>query len=476
MIQKIKHRWHCRGGYREVLVIAIPLILSTSAWSIQHFIDRMYLTWYSPETIAACMPASILNFTLLSFFIGTASYVGTFVAQYFGAKMYEQIGKAVWQGIYFSLIAMLVLFIFIPLSDPIFEFVGHDTEIRKLESQYFMILCMGAFFPVASSAISGFFSGLGHTWTVMWVNSAATVVNVILDYLLIFGNGGFPEMGIQGAAIATVISMMVSFALFFLLMCKKNYRTKFGILKGTAFDTGLFKRLWKFGSPNGAQFMIDMLGFTIFLLLVGRYGKIELAATNIAFNINMAAFMPMIGCGIAVSIMVGQRLGEKKPDAAEFATWSAAHICFLYMASISICYVFFPRFFLSPFGFDGDPEIFKQISDYGIVLLRFIAFYSLFDTFVIVFSSAIKGAGDTKFVMKAVTIVSWLVLVIPTYLAVAVYQWNLFAAWAFASAYISILGVIFFYRFIEGKWKKMLVIEKSKTESSGNLAEATASK
>ena len=82
----VKNRWYAEGGYGEVLRIAIPLIISTGSWSVQHFVDRMFLTWYSPEAIAAAMPAGILNFTITCIFIGTASYVGTFVAQYYGAR------------------------------------------------------------------------------------------------------------------------------------------------------------------------------------------------------------------------------------------------------------------------------------------------------------------------------------------------------------------------------------------------------
>ena len=88
----LKNRWNSVGGYREVLVVAIPLILSTATWSIQHFVDRMFLTWYSPETIAAAMPAGMLSFTVISIFMGTAGYVSTFVAQYHGARRFHRIG------------------------------------------------------------------------------------------------------------------------------------------------------------------------------------------------------------------------------------------------------------------------------------------------------------------------------------------------------------------------------------------------
>ncbi|NIW98799.1 MAG: hypothetical protein GWN13_11235 [Phycisphaerae bacterium] len=100
MLTKLKQRWRERSGYGEVLKIAFPLILSTGSWSVQHFIDRMFLTWYSPQAIAASMPAGLLFWTVISLFVGMAVYVNTFVAQYYGAKRKDRVGPSVWQGIY----------------------------------------------------------------------------------------------------------------------------------------------------------------------------------------------------------------------------------------------------------------------------------------------------------------------------------------------------------------------------------------
>jgi MATE family multidrug resistance protein len=242
-------------------------------------------------------------------------------------------------------------------------------------------------------------------------------------------------------------------------LLKKKYRVTYHTWSGRGVDIEMFKRLIKFGFPNGVQFFLDMLGFTLFILLVGRYGKVELAATNIAFNINSLAFLPMIGMGIAVSVVVGQRLGENEPEKAEYSVWSALHLGMIYMTLISICYLAFPGLFLRPFGY-GDEESFEAIYEYGVVLLRFVALYSVFDSLIIVFSSAIKGAGDTKFVMWAIVLLSWSLMVIPTYLAVSVFKWTLFSAWGFATNYILILGVVFYLRFRGGAWKTMRVIEE----------------
>ena len=443
-----------------MLVVAIPLILSTATWSVQHFVDRMFLTWYSPEAIAAAMPAGMLNFSMVSIFMGTAGYVTTFVAQYYGANRLYRIGPALWQGVYISLIGGILMLGAIPFAGPVFDMVGHSSLVRQNEVAYFQILCAGGGAYAASYALSGFFSGRGKTWPVLWVNAATTGVNLILDYTLIFGHWGFPELGIRGAGIATVAAGVFSVMTFFALLSIGENNKIYHTLKGWRLEKDLFVRLVRFGFPSGVQFFLEMAGFTAFVLVVGRLGITSLAATNIAFNINTLAFMPMIGCGIAVSVLVGQYLGADKPELAQSAAYSGFHLTLAYMISIAAAYVLVPDIFVAPFALRADPGGFSEIYGYSIVLLRFVAVYSVFDTMNIIFCSAIKGAGDTRYVMLLTVFLSLFVFIAPVYLVVVVFEWGLMVAWVFATAYIILLGVFFYLRFLGGKWKTMRVIEQ----------------
>lgn len=456
----LRSRWDGDGGYKDVLKIAGPLILSMGFWSILHFIDRVFLAWYSSEALAASMPASMLSFAFGSFFLGTAGYVNTFVAQYYGSKRFERVGAAVWQGIYFCLIAGLLMVFLVPLAEPIFVLAGHDPEVRVLEVVYFRILITWIWAVFLMSTISTFFSGRGDTWTVMWVNVVAVLINIVLDYVWIFGYWGFPEWGIRGAAWATVVAEVFGCLVFFILMLRKKFRESYHTLSAWRFDWGLFVRLWKFGAPNGLQFMIEISAFTIFVLLVGRLGRVELAAANVTFNINTLAFVPMLGVGIAVSTLVGQYLGEDRPDSAERSTWSAIQLSLVYMIVMASAYLFVPDLFLRPFESGANSAEFGPVRDLCVVLLRFVALYCVFDAAYIVFSAAIKGAGDTRFVMWVTVVLSSLVMVIPTYLFVVVYELGIFFSWGIVTAYIILAGLIFFWRFKGGKWKSMRVIEQ----------------
>jgi len=463
----LRHRWGAEGGYREFLQLALPLILSTASWSVQHFIDRVFLAWHSTAALAAALPAGMASFTFLSLFMGVVGYANTFVAQYIGARRPERVGPAVWQGIYLALASGLLALIPVAFAGPLFELVGHDAIIRQEETEYFRILCYGTGPQVLSTAASCFFSGRGQTWVVLAVNVVAIGANIILDYGLIFGHWGLPAMGIAGAAWATNIGLTIAALSFLGLFLRKQYREEFATLRGWRFDAKLFRRLLRFGGPNGLNFMLDIMAFSLFILVVGKLGPIPLAATNLAFNVNSLAFMPLIGCGIAISTMVGQRLGRDAPEEAEYCTWTGFHMAFAYMGTMVLGYVFLPEFFLSPFDLRAQDADFIEARDTAIVLLRFVAIYCLFDAFYMVFTAALKGAGDTRFIMWVSVTMAWAIMVIPSFIALTYFGAGLYVLWSFICAFIIIMGMVFFFRFRTGKWKSMRVIEQKPVVEEG---------
>ena len=308
----------------------------------------------------------------------------------------------------------------------------------------------------------------------MWANLIMMAVNLVLDYLFIFGKGGLPAMGIAGAGYATVIAAASSCLFYVSLAFRKKYNREYKTLSGFRFDRKLIGRVIRFGLPSGIQFLIDVSGFSIFILLVGKIGTDELAATSITFNINTLAFMPMIGFGIAISVIVGQFQGEGKAGAAERSVFSGAHLCFLYMTFIAATYVAIPGLYISAFGARADPAKFADISRFIKILLRFVAVFTLFDTMNIVFASALKGAGDTRFVMIMIIVLSIGGLTIPSIIAISILGAGIFTAWYIVSGYIIILAISFLLRFLTGKWKSMRVIEKGEPSILVNLPDAPA--
>ena len=450
--------WRGPGGCAEVLNLSIPLIISIGSQSVLMFTDRMFLSWYSTDAMAAAMQAGITSFGIASLFYGTVSYVNTFVAQYTGSAQNNKTGPAVWQGIYIAIVAGVLLLFLIPMAGQLFLWMGHSPDVRGYEIIYFQIMCVNALPMLIAAALGGFFTGRGDTRTVMWVNLAGVGINIVLDYILIFGKLGLPRLGVAGAAWATFASSVVIVAVYFYIFTRKPHRDSFATIKGWKFDPEIVRRLLRYGLPNGMQFMLDICAFAAFIMFVGRISSTALAATSVAFGINTLAFMPMLGIGVAVTTLVGQSLGRNEPSAAAKSTWSGFYITYAYMASIAAGYWFFPKVFLYPFSIGAGASDYAAIEPVAIKLLAFVAFYCLFDSGNIIFSAALKGAGDTRFVMYITIILGWLFMVLPTWLLVKA-GYGVYWVWSFATAYVCILAVVFLLRFLAGKWKNMRVIE-----------------
>jgi MATE family multidrug resistance protein len=396
----------------------------------------------------------------MSLFIATAGYVSTFVAQYHGAGQDGKVGGVLWQAVPIAVFAGLLNLALIPAAPVFFAWVGHVPAVQAEEVILFRIMCLCAFPVVMGSAFSGMLSGLGRTTPVMVITLAGTGVNILMDYLLIFGRAGFPEMGIRGAGWASVIAGCVQLVSYAFLVFGGRLRERYGTLNWRP-DLKAFWALIRFGLPSGIQFFIDMVGFTGFILLVGRLGRNELAATNLAFNVNTIAFMPMIGIGITVSVLVGQALGKNDPKLARASVQSAIEMTLLYMGVVAALFVLVPRLFILPFAAASDPGQFAAIGDLTVVLMRFVAVYTLFDGGNIIFSSAIKGAGDTRFVMWMILVLSLGVLILPSFVAITWLSASVYLCWAIATLYVVSLGVAFFLRYRQGAWESMRVIERS---------------
>ncbi len=471
------------GGYRELLAIAVPMILSSGTQSMMHVIDRVFLTWHSEAAVAAALPSGILFWSCLSLPFGIVSYSNAFVAQYDGAKQPERAASSVWQAAYFAIACGIILALPAFWSAWLFRVIDHLPEVQKLEVGYFSWICLGAAPALLSAALSSFFSGRGQTGLVFAVNAASMLVNAVLDYAMIFGWGPIPAMGMAGAAIATNLANVFAVVCFIALLTRHDARVTYGFWKHWRYSQLLMKDLFKFGGPSGLQMFLDVAGFAAFMMMIGWIGQRELAATNIAFNLNTLAFIPVIGVGIAVSTLVGHRIGEGRPDIAEKSVKKGFVLAGGIMLVCGAVYVLAPQILLAPYEYGAHnkatneaaknvstgteserTEDFAKVRSVVIILLRFVAIYSFFDAMAIIFGSAIRAAGDTVFSMLVTFACAWGLLVLPTYLTWRVLGKGnegalLFWCWIWCSIYVMALGFIYYARFRGGRWKTMSVIE-----------------
>ena len=443
------------------------------------FCDRLFLAWHSQVALAAVMPSGVMVWTLLSFPFGIALYTNVFVAQYFGAGQEKRIASVIWHGLFLATLFLPVFLTSIIWPGWIFSMAGHDPAIASSEAEYFRYASIGSIAHVYGAVLTSFFIGLGRTRTVMVVDVCAASLNVVLDWALIFGvavgsNVLVEPMGIRGAAIATSLALWIKAIVFLALVLSPANVKRFGFLDRFRLSLSTVGRMIGFGASSGLQFLIECLGIAAFTLMIAQLGQIPAAATTVAISVNMMVFVPIWGLSTAVSAMVGQQIGEGKPKLAARATWTSLVIGLVYTSAFGVMYLAIPDVFL--IGHNAHAESFDEISRLARILLLFVAAYCIFDSIQIIFVGAIKGAGDTLFVVITSLICSALFVAIgyAGYEFLSSDHQKLFWWWGALTGWIVLLSIIFGVRFCKGKWKSMQVIEKEliATDSIDQAAES----
>ncbi|MFO0930081.1 MAG: MATE family efflux transporter [Gemmataceae bacterium] len=451
-------RWPTWQSGRELVRLAWPFILTNSCWTLQIVLDRILLSRSSTEAVGAGMAAVMMFWSALSLFQWTTNYATTFVAQYTGAGQPHRIGAVVGQALWFATFSGLAFLLLVPMAGPIVALSGHDPDLQALEAVYFRCLCFSALPFLVTAAASSFFAGRGASTTVLLINVIGLSVNAFWAVVLIYGLLGFAPMGIAGAGWATGAGTSTSAVVAVLLALRPQHIQVFNNGRGWGFDRPLFWRLMYYGVPQGIGTALETLAFSAFLIFIGRLGTADLAATSIACTLNLLAFLPLMGIGQTIEVLVGQYLGADRPQGAERAVWTGLLFAVSATLLVAATYALLPHLLAWPFRTVNDPAGWEEVSARVPLLLRFVAVYCLFDCLNVVFAFALRGAGDTRFVTAVSLLVAWPVMVLPTYLAWR-QGWGLYPAWAFASLYVVVVAMVYLARFLQGRWKQLRVIE-----------------
>ncbi len=456
-----------RGTVRDVLAVAFPLICVASGHALRLFVDRVMLSHYAAASLNASLSAGISSFGMLCFFLGLAGYANTFVAQYTGAGRPERVGLAVWQAVYVALIGGMLVAAAGFLAEPLFTWYGHAPAVQQQEAIYFRTLNAFAVFPLVLTAALSFWSGRGLTWTVMAIEVPMSAANILFNWLLIFGVGPFPRLGIFGAGLATGLASALGCIVGLGLLLRRTNRERFGTFPRRTFDAPLFRRLVHFGLPNAVHFFLDLASFNLFIMLIGRLGPLAQEASTMAFSVNAMVFIPMIGLGMAVMVLVGQAVGARRIPRARRAVRSAAKLVGLYFGGGLVLILCAPGLFIDIFGREGGAGQ-AAAMDLAYTLLHFIALYVLFHGLWVLFNHALKGAGDTRFTMWAGIGLGWGALALPAF---AIYHGfarqpgtdpidALWLFWGLLVVYVFLSFLVFAFRYRGGKWQRMRVIEE----------------
>ncbi len=447
-----------QGGVYEMLAMALPMIVSTACDGVMVFTDRYFLALLGPEHMNAAMGGGVMVQTLMFFFIGLTGYSNALVAQYLGSGRKDLSPVATFQAIIIVLAATPLIIAFRPLVVSLIAAMNIPPEQQMPQMEYFNILVCGVTLGLLRNCLSCYFSGIGKTRVVMAATLAALMVNVGLDYVLIFGRFGFPVMGIRGAALATLSGQATALAVMAWLYLGRSNRKDFTVMNSFHFDWPVMKKLIRFGYPAGVEFFLNFLAYSVIILLFHTKGSAAATASTIMFNWDMVSFIPLLGIEIAVTSLVGRYMGAGKPDIAHRAAMSGIRTGILYSGVIFVLFVFFPSQLVFIFRPAEGGAVFEQAAPMAVTMIRIASVYVLAESVMVALIGALRGAGDTHFTM-ALSVASHWIFVPVLYLVLHVLDQPAVTGWLLLVMLFLVFCVALVVRYRGGKWKTIRVIE-----------------
>lgn len=446
-----------KGGIREILYISMPMVVSYACDTVMTFTDRLFLSSLGPEQMNAALAGGMSVLLMNAFFLGLIGYSTALVAQFMGAAKKSKVAVVTTQALIIAVLAYFIILILRPLGVAFFDLAGLPEEQIFFQTQYYNILIFGAVFSLLRQVFSCFFSGIGRTRIVMIAALVSMVVNIGVNYILIFGRLGVPAMGIEGAAIGTIIAGFCGLLVLLFGYFKTANRIKYSISKSFYFSREIMKKLIHFGYPAGLEFFLNFLAFTALVFIFQTYNAQTATAASIMFNWDMVSFVPLIGIEIGVTSLVGRYMGAGKADLAYRSAISGIKAGMIYSVVVFIAFVFFTGFLVDVFQPQGGSEIFDKARPLSIFMIRVAAIYVLTEAVLLSVIGALRGAGDTHWAMRMSVTVHYLMAAI-VWLLLRVLGFSPEIAWSVVVVVFVLFTYVFFRRFKKGKWKKIKVV------------------
>lgn len=449
------------GSLRELMPIALPIVVSQAIDVLMIFCDRYFLSQIGKEPLAATLSGGILTFMITTLVTGTLAQINPLVAQYKGAGKSREAVTVVHQGLLFTAVFAPAMYLLAQVAAPaLFATFNHGGVLLSNEIVYFQILSLTVFTSALRQVFANFFVGIGESLMVTAASFSAVLLNLPLAYALTFGAWGFPRLEIRGAAYATVIAGILPIIILGIRFVARDLQQEFATRRWPAFDRVILYQLIRFGMPAGLETFVNVGGFTFFTMVMYSYSADIAAATTIVLNWDMVSFLPLLGISQGTSSLVGKYLGAKRKLLAKRSAWSGLKAGWIYAGCITLLYFTATTTLVTLFSPSQKIGDYKGVMDAATVMLKISCLYFFFDATYSVLGGILKGAGDTVWTMLVSNTLMWAT-------ATAVYllkdRWNLtpVGAWVCLTVLIFVLGILFFFRFIRGKWLHRLMIAES---------------
>lgn len=449
---KIKER-----TLRYMLSLAAPMIVTHTSFTLMQFIDRFMVSRLGTDALAAVLPAGLVAFLPASFAIGVFSSINIFASQSLGKGRLKDCSAYCWQGIFMGICyAACVIAILWPLCPAIFAAMRHEPGVIKLEVTYLRILLYCQVPAVIIWTTSQFFIGVHRPIIIMYASLISQVVNVAANYVLIFGKFGLPAMGIAGAGWGTFIGLTVGVVLrlSFFLNGQINLIHKTRSLIYPQWTK--MKQLLRVGLPTGAAMLVNTALWGVCLFwLVGLFGKESLAATSAVFSCIRISAMPIIGLSVALTAAIGKSIGNGHLELVKKQTGLCFKIAVVYMGIAGIL------FFLFRDGLMHFWSVDDKVIQVGRNIMIFAAIFQVFDAATIVYTGALRGAGDTLWLAITAICGSAIILCSGGFALVKFApQLGPLGPWIAATVNIIALGLVNRWRFKSNIWMKLDIFKK----------------
>jgi MATE family, multidrug efflux pump len=430
----------------NILHLAWPMMIAFLLEMGFNLVDTIFIGHYSADALAAISMTFPVVFLIIAVGSGMGIGVTSYIARLIGASKIAQ-AKVVTKH---ALLLAFFLWIFLcilglTLAKPLFQFIGGEGDILSMAVTYTNTIFIGSLFLFFTFLSTSILRGEGDTKTPMIIMGISAILNIIFDPFLIFGIWIFPELGIFGAAIATVAARIIgTFAvLYYLFNGKAILKLD---LKPFKIDLKVYRKIFSVGIPASLSHSVISFGMFFMLKIVSLFGPMAIAAYGVVGRLEMMSFIFAIGIAMAVVTIVGQNVGAKNCDRAEKTAWIAAILTFVLMGAIGFIYFIMPGFFISIF--NQDPKIIK----YGSSYLRIVGPFYGFIGIEVIISSAFQGAGKG---FPSLTLQTLRLFIISVPLGYILSRWfGVNGIWTAISVSILVTSIVSAIWFRAGTWKK----------------------
>jgi len=434
-----------KTNHKKVLSIALPAAANALLDMLQVIIDLLMVGRISTFAIAAVglgLQSLMVLFAFLGVFsIGTTAVISRFIGAGSITKASLALSSMMRFGLWASIPVVVLWFVFAP---QVYLWFGMALEVIDLGFDYVMVLTLMMPFIIFKLIFVSAFNAYGDTKTPLYIKLVAIILNIALNYILIFGYGSIPALGVMGAAIATVVVNILEVGIYIYLY--RNSKSPF--VPMWSYSKVLIRKMIKVGIPTSIERTLSTSSYMLFSLIIANYGTYAFAGYQLGLRIEGIAFMPGVGFMIAAMTLVGQALGAKNPQQAKADTILILRYTIGFMGILSIFMVGIPEKIAALF--TNDAQTIAQASIYLIIVG--LSQIPLALNFVL--NGALRGAGDTRTTLKINLMTLWFVRIIPAFILSYYFENIIFVYFAMISDTL-IKAIILWIVFNRGKWQKI---------------------